>query len=333
VLVLVGVSAAPVHAAWDNVFQITCFHCQKPARTSTAYYYAPAATDCCQPCQQCNTCYVQRCYYQPVTTYQTRSYYEPVTTYRTSYYYEPVTSYRYSCYYDPCTCSYQQVACPTTSYQLRSQTCAVQSWVQRCCSVPVTSYQQAFYWEPVTTCSSPVVTAAPSSGCAPTTSPPPASVTEPRPATGPGISEIPGGTSSGDRIPSQRYYPPGNDIMPGASGSSYRQPSGAPAPNRQTVPPPALKWDRITSLPAGQVQGQVVRGDNRPWAGVKILFVSADRRLPRQTASTDRDGHFQAELAPGGWLVYLQGTDDRPTFHRKIDVKDNDNHNMILVSR
>src|SRR5262249_30090177 len=146
-VVLLGIACVPAHAAWDNVFQITCFH--KKNRVTASYYYAPpvvAAYDpCCQSC--CTTNYVQRCYYQPVVSYQTRTYYEPVTTYRTSYYYEPVTTTRYSNYYDPCSCGYVQVATPCTSLQLRSQTCATQSWVQRCCSVPVTSYQQAFYWE------------------------------------------------------------------------------------------------------------------------------------------------------------------------------------------
>src|SRR2546423_1115283 len=160
-LVLLGTSVVPAHAAWDNVFQITCFH-RRP-KTTASYYVAPAACDACQPCQPCTTSYVQRCYYQPVVSYQSRSYYEPVTSFRTSYYYEPVTSYRYSCYYDPCSCSYQQVACPTTSYRLRSQCCPVQSWVQRCAQVPVTSYRAASYWEPVTSCCTPQPTCCPTS--------------------------------------------------------------------------------------------------------------------------------------------------------------------------
>src|SRR5581483_9653144 len=87
-------AARPASAAWDNVFQVCCHSC----RSSASYYAAPApvaaADPCCapQPCQQCTTRYVQRCYYQPVTIYQTSHYYEPVTTYRTSYYYEPVTT-------------------------------------------------------------------------------------------------------------------------------------------------------------------------------------------------------------------------------------------------
>ena len=120
-------SVLPASAAWDNVFQPTLFHRQG----TVAQYYAPrgqcstcaptvaAAAPCptCAPqvCQSCTTNYVQRCFYQPVTTYQSQSYYEAVTSYQTSYYYEPVTSYRYSCYYDPGSCSYQQVATPCTS--------------------------------------------------------------------------------------------------------------------------------------------------------------------------------------------------------------------------
>jgi hypothetical protein len=262
-LILLAVSAVPVQAAWCNVFQVCFFH----HRATTSYYVAPAP--CCQPCcpqPVCSTSYVQRCYYQPVTTYQTRSYYEPVTTYQTSYYYEPVTSYRYSCYYDPCSCSYQQVACPTTSYRLRSQCCPVQSWVQRCCSVPVTTYQQAFYYEPVTTCCTPscappctptAMAAAPPPNCGPAVPPaplpqqqPPA-VSEQRPPQGaPGVTEYPGsnGTST---LPYNRYYPPANpqDTMPPASGSSYRQ--ALPRSLQQSVPapPPTVKLDRIVALP------------------------------------------------------------------------------------
>jgi hypothetical protein len=278
---------------------------------------------------------VQRCYYQPVTCYQTKTYYEPVTTYRTSYYYEPVTSYRYSCYYDPCTCSYQQVACPTTCYRLRSQCCPVQSWVQRCCSVPVTSYQQAFYWEPVTTCTPAVAAPAPAPACPPLSQAvpgaqaPPIGTAPPRPA----VDEIPnrnGGLQ-------QRYYPQPDGIPP-ASGSSYRQlPPQNPAPSWKSTPPPAaapaVRLDRITAAPAGQLQGQVVSTDNRPCGDMRVLFVSADRRLPRQTVDADRSGHFQVTLEPGGWLVYLQGIDGRPTFQKKIDVRDQEKSEMTLVSR
>src|SRR5262249_48673175 len=148
-------AVTPLHAAWNNVFQVCCFNCGH-GHTS-ASYYAPAADPCnpCpQPCPQqvCTTRYVQRCYYQPCTTYQTKTYYEAVTSYRTSYYWEPVTTYRYTSYYDPCTCTCQQQACPVTCYRLRSQCCPVTNYVARCCTVPVTTQRLVTYYEPQTTC-------------------------------------------------------------------------------------------------------------------------------------------------------------------------------------
>src|SRR5262245_12439573 len=146
-------------AAWDNVFQLSCFRC--PPRTSNYVAASPfvaAAPACPQPCPQpcpqqvCTTQYVQRCYYQPVTSFVQKTFYEPVTTFRTSFYCEPVCTYRYSCYFDPCTCSYQQVAVPVTSYQLRSRCEPVTSYLQRCQMVPVQSYKLSYYYEPVTTC-------------------------------------------------------------------------------------------------------------------------------------------------------------------------------------
>ncbi len=343
-LVLLAAEASPARAAWCNVFQVTCFRCRK--QTTAAYYYAPAPTvaysapSCCPPPQPvCTTRYVQRCYYQPVTTYQTKTYYEPVTSYRTSYYYEPVTSYRYSCYYDPCTCSYQQVACPTTSYQLRSQCCPVQSWVQRCCQVPVTSYQQAFYYEPVTECCQPAnpcqptaaVAAAPAPDCGnPAAAASPAYPTYPTTPAAPGAQ--PGATPRVDEQPNRintdglRFYPSTpRESMPPASGSSLRQPLPAA--------PPPVKFDRIASGLAGQVQGQVVRADARPLANVRVLFVCADRREPQQTAATDGSGKFEVSLASGSWLVYLPGADGKPSFQRKIDVQNNQPRQMLLVSR
>src|SRR5262245_19046407 len=117
--VCLAVGATDASAAWDNVFQ-TSSCCRS---TRSAYFAPPAA--CCPTIS-----YVQRCYYQPVTTYKTETYYEPVTTYRTSYYWEPVTRYRYTSYYDPCTGCCQTVATPCTSYYLRSKCNAVCSYVR-----------------------------------------------------------------------------------------------------------------------------------------------------------------------------------------------------------
>jgi hypothetical protein len=272
-LMLLGVGTAPVQGSWCNVFQVCCFGCRRPAAVS---YYAPVAAPapCCNACPQtcCSTSYVQRCYYQPVTTYQSRTYYEPVTTYHTSYYCEPVCSYRYSCYFDPCSCSYQQVAIPTTSYVMRSQCTPVQSWVQRCCSVPVTTYQQSFYYEPVTTCTTTpsccpapapccptaaaaAVPSAPAPDCPPGVAAPVApqapGVMEQRQAPPPAVREYQNGAPI-QPLPNERYYR-GADQMPPAS---YR--GVAPqSPNlfRPTSPagaPPAVRLDRIVVLPDAQ---------------------------------------------------------------------------------
>jgi hypothetical protein len=307
---------------------------------------------------------VQRCYYQPVTCYQTRTYYEAVTTYRTSYYYEPVTTYRYSCYCDPCTGCCQQVACPQTCCQLRAQCCPVQSWVQRCCQVPVTSYQRAFYWEPVTTCCTPQCCpspcASPCNGtpapayaapaCAdagqPAYTPPaaqapaynPPAVSEQRSTPVPGVQEYPDSGKGGSGSPLYDRYsnPPANPTMPGASGAYRQVPPRQPAAPAAPVPaprPPSVRLERIVSAPLTQVQGQVVRGDSAPQAGAKVVFVSATRREPHQIVTADATGKFRVTLASGGWLVYVHDANDRPVLHSKIDLNDNENRKVTLVSR
>ncbi|HXG13320.1 MAG TPA: carboxypeptidase-like regulatory domain-containing protein [Gemmataceae bacterium] len=321
------VSTGPLQAAWCNVFQVCCLGCRHGTTISA---YDP----CCTPCPQtvCTTRYVQRCYYQPVVTYQTQTYYEPVTTYRVSYYYEPVTNYRYSCYFDPCTCTYQQVACPVTSYRLRSQCCPVQSFVQRCCTVPVTSYRQCCYYEPVTTCcttsvGAPVVGTAPpcNSGTLP-------GVGEQRAAPQPGIGEY----RSTPGVPPADATPP----PPPASGISFRQltpwgssPSRPAAPPRPPQPPPTVKLDRIVALPDPNVEGRVVGSNRAPLPGARLLFVSADRQGEREAVTADRSGEFRVTLASGGWLVYVEGADGKPVFHSKIDVQENQNRKVTLVSR
>ena len=61
-----AIGAGPLQAAWCNVFQVCCHSCGH----SSAYAAYAAPDPCCNPCPQqcCTTRYVQRCYYQPVTT-------------------------------------------------------------------------------------------------------------------------------------------------------------------------------------------------------------------------------------------------------------------------
>jgi hypothetical protein len=342
-LALIGIGAGPVHAAWDNVFQACCNSCRGSSAVSA---FGPSA--CCpQPCcpqPVCTTQYVQRCFYQPVTCYQTKTYYEPVTTYRTSYYYETVCSYRYSCCFDPCTCCYQQVATPVTSLRLRSQCCPVQSWVQRCCRVPVTTYQQSFYWEPVTTCCQPACCPQP---CCPTPcsnggTPAVAAPAVPAvPQQQPTVTEPQGSTNYyqptprvTEPAPSATGEPPLNQSHKPQTGTNSYRPPAAPA-RPATLPPPAVKLDRIVALPggSGSVQGQVVRDDRSPRANAQVLFVCASQKGPRQVVTADATGRFQVTLASGGWLVYVHGVDGKPVFHSKIDVQGEETRNVTLVSR
>src|SRR5262245_10924157 len=138
--------AADATAAWDSVFQTTC--CGQSSRSS---FFAPAPAPACCP----QVSFVQRCFYQPVTTFKTETFFEPVTTFRTSFFWEPVTRYRYTSFFDPCTGCCKTVAVPCTSFSLRSKCCAVQSYVQRCRMVPCTEMRKSFYLEPVVTFSDP----------------------------------------------------------------------------------------------------------------------------------------------------------------------------------
>jgi hypothetical protein len=322
--------ASPAEAAWNNVFQVTCWGHRKPA--TSGYYTPPAAISysspgCCDPCPQpCTTRYVQRCYYQPVVTYRTQSYYEAVTTYKTSYYYEPCTSYRYSSYYDPCTCSYQQVATPVTSYKLRSQCCPVQSWVQRCTQVPVTSYQKSFYWEPQTTCCTTTIGA---------------------PIGLPPGAALPGGGAPPNVQGGQTGQPPQVDGQGSGGGNpdynkyfkeQYRQlaPNGQPANPAQTTPtyqPPAVKLDKIALGEGNTVEGQVVSDQNAPRAGVQVTFVSVQKQSADKVVTSNAAGQFQVQLPAGGWLVYMRSADGQYVYHSRIDVAFQQKTPVILVSR
>lgn len=347
-------------AAWNNVFQVCCHSCRSSNYVAVPAPVAAAPAPC-GGCQQCTTRYIQRCYYQPVTTYRQSCYMEPVTTYRTSYYYEPCTSYRYSCYYDPCTCRYQQVAQPVTTYRLRSQCCPVTNYLQRCCLQPVTTYQQMTYYEPQTTCctttiGAPVAAVPYGASVAPGAAPPavqggpavaPPAVQGGPMTAAPGVSggpasvppavsgqsnvapptvqggepmapaqAMPGATSNSNRVP----------YMPNSDGSSSRQPRlQAPVPARPVAPAPKpnLRFDRITSTPRHNTEGQVVRADRQPQGGIKVIFVCADQHGGRLSLTTDGSGRFQTTLADGNWLVYTQDAAGQLVYQHKVRVATN----------
>jgi hypothetical protein len=299
--------AAEAPAAWNNVFQTTAC-CGESSRSS---YFAPAPAPACCP----SVSYVQRTYYQPVTTYKTESYYEPVTTYRTSYYWEPVTRYRYTSYYDPCTGCSQQVATPCTSYYLRSKCNACQSYVQRCRMVPVTSYRASCYYEPVVTYSDPCGNPCPSCG------------------GGAGVAESPG------RIPPAAIGDSGTR-SPAAGINESSEPPRIKSPGiqesspRQTIPVKPVRADRIASrsLDGGRLAGQVVRDDRiTPRANATLKFVG--ERDEEVFAKADAAGRFAVELPPGEWTLYLPGTDGKARFHSTLVVRREDDRRVTVVSQ
>jgi hypothetical protein len=356
-LAALAAAAAPAQAGWNNVFQVCCHNCRSgyapayaaPVPAVAAYPAGACPQPCAPACQQCTTRYVQRCYYQPITTYRQVTYYEPITTYRTSYYYEPVLSYRYSSYYDPCSCSCQQVVQPVTSYLLRSQCCPVTSYLQRCALQAVQSMQQVNYWEPVTTCCQTSVGApvcAPPAGAGAVPAAP-----APVPAAAPGTSEqasppfvpAPGtsegaapGTSEGS---TSRDKPPTAEPplrMPPADGSLNRQPQlRAPLLDqpKASPKPPRVRPDRIASRVGSQVEGRLVSRDRVPQGNVRVLLVNVDPRLEQQAVTTNGDGRFQATLEAGEWLVYVQDATGRPVFQQRVRVGGGEPMAMTLVSR
>jgi hypothetical protein len=333
VLGLWAVTALPAPAAWNNVFQPTLFHRNRPA-TVSQYYVPPtvvaAASPCdtCQPCPQttCTTRYIQRCFYQPVTCMQTQTYYEPVTTYRTSYYYEQVTSYTYSCYFDPCTCSYQKVATPCTSLQLRSQCCPVQSWVQRCCQVPVTTYQKSCYWQPQTTCctttpgamipATPQVPVMPPSVIQqpPATQPPSVIQQPPGEPTAPSITN-PGQSAYPPSVYEQKAYGTGNPPTPPAP------PVMPPASLKAPLPPvPPLKLEGIAMAPNSRLDATVVHNDRTPQANARVMFRGTQTGQVYFTTSNTA-GNISVQLPSGTYLVYLYGADDVPTLSTQLQIR------------
>lgn len=296
-------SASSADAAWNNVFQVTCWNC-KSQQSSTSYYQPPVAAAAPaqvsadgSTSQQCSTNYVQRSYYEPVTSYERKSYYEPVTTYRTSYYYEPVTQCRTSYYYDPCSCSYKPVSTQQTSYALKAQQSPVTSYVERCYNQPVTSYRLSYYYQPVTTC------------CTTTTGAPLQNIPQSAPVAAPAISPPPAPMAPATAPPPLAPLAPAvgeqRSIPPMAPGINETRSPGASF-NRGSAPQPAPvpRPERIASNNAlVPVQGQLTGAANRPVSNASLWLVGKGNiQVP---VSTDAMGRFSAQVPAGTWNVYL----------------------------
>jgi hypothetical protein len=76
----------------------------------------------------------------------------------------------------------------------------------------------------------------------------------------------------------------------------------------------------------------VLAKNDVPRPGAQIVFVSA-AKSGRQEVTTDANGKFRVTLASGDWLVYVAGADQRPAFHSRINVSDNEIRQVVLVSQ
>ncbi len=302
--VVLALATSQADAAWNNAFQVTCFRCKNrasqytPAPVAPVIAYSAPAAD---PCSCCQTCYVQRCYYQPVTTY--KKVLEPVQQQRTSYYWEPVCTQRTSCYIDPCTGCPIQVTKPEVSYRLRSKCDTVTCYVERC--VPVTTYRIAHRLEAVTVC--PPGVTPPGSG----------RVTEQPPFNGvnPNPNYI--------RTPQGPMAEPGRITDTPAAPGSLKKPS-------------AIRMDKVTGRTndGAFVRGQVVaKNFVTPMRGAKVLFVSKESETKKLDATADPAGRFAVSLPAGGWKIYLSSRDGSLEYHSSIDVQDAQNRNVMVVSR
>jgi hypothetical protein len=121
-------------------------------------------------------------------------------------------------------------------------------------------------------------------------------------------------------------------------GSDYRQPTIRPTTPAQAAPLPSSpaprpRADRIASLSRHNVEGHVVGADRVPKTGARVLLVSAEKVGQRQVVTTDGAGQFRANLASGGWLVYVHDASGRPVFARRMDVQEHRTQQVTLVDR
>jgi hypothetical protein len=304
------------------------------------------------------TTYRQSCYMEPVTTYRTSYYYEPCTSYRYSCYYDPCTC-SYSQVACPVTTyRLRSQCCPVTSYLQRCCLQPVTTYQQMTYYEPQTTCCTTTIGAPIPaapSCAPSVVPATPPPAVQGAPAMPPAVQGAPMvPAPGvsgapngapPAVSGGPAGAPPG--VSGQSVYPqPGvqggaepqppeqagatsNNYyrnpprMPNSDGSSYRQPRlQAPVPSQPVAPAPnpRIRMDRVTSTPRHSAEGQVVRADRQPQAGIKVIFVGADAQGGRQSLTTDGSGRFQTTLAAGNWLVYTQDSEGRLMYQQKVSI-------------
>jgi hypothetical protein len=167
-------------------------------------------------------------------------------------------------------------------------------------------------------------------GSAVSPSPPAAPPQTPPPPTVDGQSA--GQRGNGSPVFDRSFAPPGQQLPQGSARPSWDSPSaGTPV---QNSPRPPVKLERIVNGPTNSVvEGSLVRGDNSPRAGARVVFVSADKYGIQQDVTTNEKGRFRATLDQGSWYVYLTGADGGQVFHSRIEVTGQQMARLTLLSR
>jgi hypothetical protein len=95
-----------------------------------------------------------------------------------------------------------------------------------------------------------------------------------------------------------------------------------------------FRSDRVAGNSNGRLQGTVVSDDRiTPKSGARVIFASAGKQGSQISAQADRTGRFAVELPAGEWTIYMTGSDGKPVYHSDINVKNNDQRLVTVVSR
>jgi hypothetical protein len=140
-----------------------------------------------------------------------------------------------------------------------------------------------------------------------------------------------GAGDTGNPSSSQKPFSPFADPRP-QSGHRQYLPPAVTAP-RPAAPPPAVRLDRIVSLPRANVIGEVVRGNEQADPGARLTFKRIDASSESHSVTADRTGRFRATLASGVWEVYTEAADGTLTPHTRIQVYPDQTKQMRLTSR
>src|SRR5205823_821415 len=126
--------------------------------------------------------------------------------------------------------------------------------------------------------------------------------------------------------------------MPKINENSYRQPqlgppTFLPPASKPATEPSRVRFDKVASLVKHNVEGEVLGANRVPRSNARVLFVHADRPNIEEEINADGAGRFRTSLGAGSWLVYTYNVDGRPVFHRKLEVRYDEQTMVTLEMR